>query len=716
MFARLGRLVVRHPWKVIAIWLLAAVVTGVFAPKLASTSDQSQFLPTHYESIQAADLQQQAFPKAAQPEALIVFERSDGQKLTEADSAKIDAIAQDLTGKKLEGINGVMAVPLTANSNRLIQIAPVQMNKVTNPQDKAQLEPVTRLRDALQPELKGTDLKAGVTGQAAQFLDQQASGNKALLIIGVATVVLILALLLIIFRSPIIALLPIITIAIVSVVANGLIATVSKAFDLKIDASVTQLLTIVLYGIGTDYILFLMFRYRERLRLGEDPKKAIVNAIARVGEAIASSAAVVVIAFLALTLSTLGMFRAMGPALAIAVALTLLAGLTLIPAVVSLLGTKVFWPSKAWQKEPTGTRFASLGSALGRRPALFAIVSGGALAVLAVAALGFHPNFDLQSGSTSNASESTVYQKEMLKGVPAGATAPSDVYLKSTNGAPLTATALADYGAKLSQVSGVGGVAAPVLSEDKAVADFQVTLSDTPESGAAIKTVRGPLRDVAHAAAPAGTTAVVGGMTSIFVDFQAAMNHDYAIVFPVAGILIMIVLALLLRSVVAPWYLMASVGLGFAATLGAAVLVFQHLQHQPGLIFHLPLIMYLFVVALGTDYNILMIARLREEAQEGRSPREAAAQSLKHAGPTVAAAGLILAGSFASMILAGNSVVAQMGFAISLGIAIAAFVMAMFLTPAITALIGHAAWWPGHGDEVRPHPDDLDRRDDLVRV
>jgi putative drug exporter of the RND superfamily len=133
------------------------------------------------------------------------------------------------------------------------------------------------------------------------------------------------------------------------------------------------------------------------------------------------------------------------------------------------------------------------------------------------------------------------------------------------------------------------------------------------------------------------------------------------------------------------------------------VLVFQKFDGQPGLIFLLPIIMYLFVVALGTDYNILMIARLREEARAGRSPRDAAAMAVRHAGPTVAAAGLILTGTFASLMLAGNSTLIQMGFAIAFGIAIAAFVMALFFTPALTALIGHAAWWPGHGD-ASPHP------------
>jgi RND superfamily putative drug exporter len=460
------------------------------------------------------------------------------------------------------------------------------------------------------------------------------------------------------------------------------------------------MLIVVLFGVGTDYILFLMFRYRERLRAGEDPKTAMISAVTRVGEAIASAAGAVIIAFLALTLSTLGLFRSLGPALAIAVATTLLAGLTLIPAVVSLLGTKVFWPSKAWKREPTGARFAAIGRSLGRRPAVYAGVSGLVLVVLAILALGFHPNFDLSAGSTSTASESTVWQNELLKGLPAGATEPSEVFVRSDSGAPLSADQLTAYRAKLSAVPGVGQVGAPVLSADKTVADLQVTLASNPQSRAALSTVRGPLRDVAHASAPAGTTAYVGGITAVFVDIQAAVNHDYAVVFPVAAILIMIILGLLLRSVVAPWYLMLSVGLGFAATLGATVLLFQHIQGEPGLIFILPVIMYLFVVALGTDYNILMVARLREEAREGRDPRAAAAMAVRHAGPTIASAGLILAGTFASLMLAGNSTLTQMGFAISGGIVIVAFVMAMFLTPALTALIGHAAWWPGHGDHV----------------
>jgi putative drug exporter of the RND superfamily len=146
---------------------------------------------------------------------------------------------------------------------------------------------------------------------------------------------------------------------------------------------------------------------------------------------------------------------------------------------------------------------------------------------------------------------------------------------------------------------------------------------------------------------------------------------------------------------------MISVGLGFTATLGSATLVFQTIKGDDGLVFMLPILIYLFVVALGTDYNILMVTRLREEAREGKGPRDAAAWAIRHTGPTIASAGVILAGTFAALMLGGNSFLVTMGFSVAFGICLAAGVMAMFLTPGLTALIGHAAWWPGHGDRAK---------------
>lgn len=704
MFARLGRGVVRHPWRVIGLWVVAAVAIISLAPKLSTVSNEASFLPDHYQSVQAQNLQKQAFPDAAVPAAIVVFERADGQPLGAADSARVDAIATSLAARHIPTLGVIAAGPVSANG--LVQTIGVQMANAEGNLSTAQTDAIDTLRTDVAASVAGSGLKAGVTGDAAQTVDQSKAGDRANKVVALATIVLILVLLLLIFRSPVIALLPVIVIGLVSQMATGLIASLSRAFNLQVDDTVTAMLIVVLFGVGTDYILFLLFRYRERLRTGEDAKQAMVSAVTRVGPAIATAAGAVIIAFLALTLSSLSLFRSLGPALAVAVATTLVAGLTLVPAIVSLLGTRVFWPSKSWRQEPTAARFRVVGDAVGRHPGRFAAASGGVLVVLAIFATGFHPTFDLNSGSDAT-TQSAVYDKVLLKGFAAGATQPTDVFLESTDHTALTTAALTSYGHRLAAVPGVAQVAPVRLAEGGTVADFRVILTQPGQSNAAMATVRGPLQRAADTN-PVGTRALIGGITSVYVDLQSAMNHDYAIVFPVAAALILVILGLLLQSLVAPWYLMVAVGLGFAGTLGAAVIVFQDASANSGLTFILPIVMYLFVVALGTDYNILMISRLREEATEGLDPKQAAAMAVRHAGPTIAAAGVILAGTFASLMLAGGSTLTQMGFAISFGIAIAAFVMAMFLTPSITSLIGHRAWWPGHDPGEGHHAPERD--------
>jgi RND superfamily putative drug exporter len=702
VFAALGRMVTNHPWRVIAVWIIVAVAVVATAPKLPTTSNEASFLPSSYESIKAQNLQNQAFPQAGKIDAtaaIIVFARADHARLTPADQAKVASIASTLNDRHIPNILGVTAGSVSPNG--LVQTAYVTMtNTIVNGDGTQASDAVKVLRADIKPLVSGAGLYEGVTGAAAQQLDSTQSGNKAEEIVLLATLVLILVLLLIIFRSPIIALMPIITIAIVAEVAQGLIADVNSALNLNADSQTTVILIVVLFGIGTDYILFLMFRYRERLRAGDAPRQAMATAVERVGEVIASAASVVIVAFLALLLSSLSIFRSLGPTLAIAVAVTLIAALTLIPAVVTLLGTRVFWPSKAWQREPKGARFAAIGASLGKRPALFAAVSGLVLVALALGALGFKPTFDLSSAGIPATAESEVALTVLERGLPPGATEPTQVYLHATSGT-LSAGEITGYQARLKTMDGVGAVAPAAVSTDQATAEYTVTLSLDPESTTAVNTVKNGLRPQAHAAAPPGTYALVGGTTAVFADIQAATNHDYAVVFPVAAAIILLILMLLLRSLVAPWYLMLSVGLGFGATLGATVLVFQTLAGQAGLVFLLPVYMYLFVVALGTDYNILMIARLREQAQHGMTPRQAAADAVRHAGPAIGSAGLILAGTFGSLVLAGNSILQQIGFAVACGIALAAFVMAMFFSPSLTALVGNKAWWPGHQGDAR---------------
>jgi len=699
MFAALGRLVARRPWFVILGWVVVAVAVLATAPKLTSTTNEAQFLPDHYESIKALKLQTSAFPDRTDIGAIMVFDRKDGAKLTAADSAEVAKISAALGKKSYPSFSTITPTP--ASQNKLVQTSIVSMKPNKPAFDVPAMNSVKSLRADAKPLLHGTDLRMGVTGAAAQSLDSQDASKNAEAIVGIATVGLILVLLAIIFRSVLIAIMPIITIGLVSQVATGLIAMANKAFDLKADNSIQVILIVVLFGIGTDYILFFLFRYRERLRDGEPSRSAVAHAVERAGEAIASAGGAVIVAFMALVLSSLSLFRSIGPALAIAVAVTVVASLTLVPAVVSLLGTRVFWPSKSWKTEPRAARFAAIGRALGKHPARFALVSGIFLAVLSAFAIGFKPTFDLSSTGAPKTAESTVALHTLQRGLPAGATDPTTVYLHSTSGGALDPAQLTGFGARLGKAEGVAQVSPPALSQDKATAVYSMVLSHDPASDTALADMKGPIRTTAHEAAPSGTEALVGGTTSVYVDLQQAMNRDYAVVFPVAAIVIMLILALLLRSLVAPLYLMASVGLGFGATLGAASLVFQDALGRNGLIFLLPIYIYLFVVALGTDYNILMIARLREEARGGKDARAAAAQAVKHAGPTVAAAGLILGGTFASLMLGGNALLTSMGFAISFGILVAAFVMAMFFTPSLTALIGHAAWWPGHGDETR---------------
>ena len=706
MFAALGRLTSRRPWFVIAAWVVLAVLVVAFAPKLETTQEEQEFLPDHYESVQAYQIQDEEFPGATTPAALIVFQREDGAALTQDDQAQVDRIAGEL-GPELGKDTFVQQVVTTSPDGKAnvsadgrVQIGVVGLAEGATGYDPQAFDDAKAMRDDLAQLVEGTDLTAQTTGSVPQGLDSQESGDRALAIVGIATVVLIVGLLAIIFRSVIICLMPVVVVTLVSMVATGLIGWANEAFDLKADSSIETILVVVLYGIGTDYILFFLFRYRERLRQGEDTRAAVVPALERAGEAIASAGGAVIVAFLALLLSSLGIFQAIGPALAIAVGVTLLAALTLVPAVVTVLGRALFWPSKKWREEPKGARFAKVGDALGRRPGTFAAASGGVLAVLAVFAFSFNPSFDFNSSLPDDV-ESTEALHTFQAHFAAGAAEPVPVILRSDDDT-LDKAALEQYRTDLEGADGVDQVYPAQPSKDGRTALFNVVLDSDPVSDQALEDVKGPIRDTAHAAAPDGTEAFVGGTPGIFADLQSAMVRDYKVVFPAAALVIMLILALLLRSLVAPLYLMAAVGLSFAATLGATVIAFQHIGGDNGLIFMLPIYIYLFVTALGTDYNILMIARLREEAREGREPRPAAAEAVKHAGPTIAAAGVILAGTFASLMLSGNSLMTSMGFALSFGIFIAAFVMAMFFTPGLTAIIGHAAWWPGHQDQQAP--------------
>jgi RND superfamily putative drug exporter len=713
MFARLARVVVRHPWWTIVAWLVAAAAVIALSPGLTTEADQGDFLPSKYESVQAIKIAEEAFPQQEDTSALIVVKRSDGQPLSAADTTKVGEVATTLQADKPAGATAIVTGPQAVAPNKAVQIISVPMQGYSTEDQERQSEAVKEIRRQLPAALQGSGLEAKVGGDVASWVDNEDSFNESFEIVGIVTFILIVGLILLIFRAPIAAFLPIIVIVVTLQVAMGLIAMAAKVFGWDAGQDLQTIILIVMFGIGADYILFLLFRYRERLRAGDDKKTAMIVAMERVGEVIASAAAAVAIAFLMMLLASFGGFGPMGPALAIAVAVMAVTALTLVPALVSLLGTAVFWPSKAWRKPPKAALPAALGRMVGKRPAAVALVSGVLMTALALGAFGFNSDNDFQAGFPQD-TESAQALKDMETGFPPGLTTPVQVFLKRTDNQPLTEQQLASFSDTAKTAPGVGRVQEPITGTDKSVARVDLLLEQNPMSNESIDLVKGELRDVVHRAAPDGTRAYVGGTSAIFADINTVMDRDLSVILPAAAVLIALILALLLRSLVAPLYLVAAVLLGFAATLGSAVLVFQGALDKPGLTFQLPTILYLFVLAIGTDYNILITARLREEAKEGNDPRRAATLAVEHGGPTVAAAGLILAGTFSVLMLAPVAMLQQIGFAVAIGIAISAFVMSVFLVPAVTALLGHTAWWPGHGDEPTRSKDTEERGDRLA--
>ncbi len=699
MFGWIARAVTARPWLVIIGWLVGSAAIIGFAPSIdrLTTADQAAFLPANAESVRAADLAKQAFPQTDGATGAIVIRRTDTAPLTDADVAALGGLAKKLDATRPPSVGGYQFDPSqSVPANRAIGLIRVQF---TGPaEDPSIRAAVDAVRADVAEALRGTGLSAGLTGTAPIAADGSNALRDAERIVTAATLVLIVALLLLIFRSPVAALLPLITVGVVLAVSTSLVAIAGTVLDVQVGQELPTMLTVVLFGIGTDYLLFLLFRFRERLRAGDEPGQAIVVAVERVGEAIFSAAFAVIAAFGALVLAALGFFTTLGPALALGVVVMLLAALTLVPAVVAILGRRVFWPSTSDKRRSRRPVFAALGRLVARRPGAVIVATTGLLAGLAAGLLAFSTAYDPVSQLPTGA-ESTRAYEDLKRGFPAGALQPTLVYVATDR--PSTVADLAALTTQLATVDGVAGALPPRLAADGRTAVVPLILAHEPFSTEAIDLVSGPLRNQARRAAPAGATVVVGGQTMAYADIRAASERDLRVILPVAAGLFALILAGLLRALLAPVYLVTVVVLAFVATLGAAALAFQ----AKGLAFTIPIIVYLFVTAVGTDYNILIIARLREEIRDGREPRSAAGLAIERAGPSVAAAAVILAGTFGVLVISGVPMFVEIGFAVMTGILLTGFVVSLLLVPAATALLGRAAWWPGPAVKAgsRPH-------------
>ena len=458
-------------------------------------------------------------------------------------------------------------------------------------------------------------MRGQLTGNAAISVDQASEFNRAEKIISIATVLLILILLALVFRSVIIAVLPLLVVGLVHQMAQSLTAFFAQWFGFTVGTELAPLLIVVMFGVGTDYIVFMLFRYREQLGKGQGPHESLMVALCRAGQVILSAAVTVMLAFAALLVASIGQLRSLAPGLIIGVGLMLLAALTLVPAVLSLFGATVFWPSAPKARDPRHrTRSERMGAAVAKRPGVVLLSSVVVLVILATGVLSLKVTYNQLAELPQN-NPSTEAYNTISSAFPAGFLGPSQVFVTST--APLNATAVDALASKLAHTQGVAQVLPAQYAAGNSVAMIQFLLADDPYSNQAITDMAGPIRAAIVDSVP-GPSVVTGGPTATLTDVKAALQIDTRNILLLALFVVAVMLAILLRALAGAAYLLVGILLTYAATIGVVAYIFIRGLGFDGLDFSIPIVAYIFVIAVGTDYNILMATRLREEFRAGR--------------------------------------------------------------------------------------------------
>ncbi|MFI0202670.1 MULTISPECIES: MMPL family transporter [Streptomyces] len=712
----------RSPWKVIALWVvlgLAAAVLGQAFVFRAIQTGSGGFLPAHYDSAAALQIAEERFGVDPDANALTVLvARSDDAPLTAADEQRIDAQAAQLSRQRVVMPRTEDTMPLAQDHSQVPRVAPamtapdrsfrlLSVELTGNPADPGVQETYRAFRDSVRDGLAREGLRTGFTGGIADRVDTMDAEKTRSMVVGIAMLLVIVLLHVFVFRSVLAALLPLLAVTVIGGAAAGVVVGAALLTGTGLAESTPSLISVVLMGIGIDYFLFLLFRFREQLRSHPDQsgREAAAQVAGRVGTAITSAALTIVAAFATLGVASFGQFRVLGPAIALSVLVMLLGSLTLMPALLAVTGRKMFWPSRGLKREPRAGAAARMGDRIARRPFALVLASVAVLGALAAGVVGIRMDYG-QGGGGGERTAAVATAAEISRALPAGVSDPTSVYVTASDGTALSAERLDGLSKALARVNGVGQVADTVLTGDRQAARIDLFLTADPQRQEARDLVTGPVRAAVAVHTPAGTEAHVGGTAAIFADIATAVDKDLKVVFPVAAALIALILLALLRSLPAPVILLAAVGLGFAATLGASTLLFQHALDRPGVDFTLPLVLFLFVVALGTDYNILMSDRIREEMARPGPARAAVARAVRHTAPAIATAGLVLAASFGSLAVTPAASTQQIGFATALGIMLSAFVLSIVLVPALATLLGRAMWWP-----VRPRRSDADTDD-----
>ena len=720
----------RGKWVTLVAWLIAASLLISQLPRLgeAMENEQALFLPRDAEATRAYEFAREHFPSAGTP-VLIVFHEPAGLGHTAyAAAAEVEAwlsgpdapdnVAQVLSPNTAMGQQSGLVSPDGTTMYVFVEVA-------GEPAEQPFVDTVNAIRDrSASFDLTGVEIAVGGPGGLIVDLIGVFSQIDTLLLL--VTVLLVLVLLVIIYRSPIMAAIPLLSVGLVFQLAGAVVAWYAIRFDLSISAQAAGIMTVVLFGTGTDYVLFVSARFREELTRHDDRHEAMRRTMRGVGGAVASAGATILVACAALGLATLRSYQALGPVIAIAVALMMLAALTLIPAVLTIFGRRAFWPMQPRLETSTTTQadwrrgfYGRVGTVVLHRPGLTLAVTVVGLAVLVAGLVPFRTNYD-QLESLGNAE--SVRSFELLRGgFPAGALSPTQLYVSlppGTNALDPVALeqldiltleltghpAVADASGP-SRPLGTKGPAASQLpaasvrrfvSADGRAGRIDVVLKTNPFSQEALDVVP-ELRTLARQGASAvglpPESVIIGGDTAEAYDTRTAGNRDSLVVLPLILLAIGVVLALLLRSLIAPLYLMATIAFTYFATLGLTVAVFVVMVGHAGVGPAVPFFLFVFLNALSVDYNIYLMSRIREEAR-GAPLREATHHALARTGPVITSAGIILAGTFSALMTLPLQDLLQLGFGVAVGVLIDTFITRTLIVPALVSLLGRWNWWP----------------------
>jgi RND superfamily putative drug exporter len=665
-------------------WLLFAGIAGPYQGKLSEVLEDSNaaFLPKSAEATKVDDLAKR-FAERKDIAAILLYERGSG--ITGADrdflNAKLAAVQQfhheDLD--KAGGLTGRISPVIPSRDGKAAQIIVALPDEL----HEKVAEVTNKLREVANSGAPGglTVFVTGEAGVASDFSEAFGDIDGMLLWVAIGVVVGILIL---IYRSPLLPLVVLMSGGFALVTASMAVYFMTKADIITLNGQSQGILMVLVLGAATDYALLLVSRYREELRHNPSKYDAMRIAWRACVEPLVASAGTVIIGLLCLLLSDLNNNKSLGPVAAIGIAASLVTALTFLPAVLVLLGRGAFWPFRPKEgtagTDSTGL-WARVANVVGRKPRLV----GAGTAVLLLGCLAFLPQFKADGLQFSDAftskTESIRGMETFAQHYPAGSGSPTVI---------ITRTERAGAVADVARV--VPGVAL-VEVKPKVVDGLQVidaTLADDPSSKAAQATVE-RLRAAVHPIT--GAEALVGGGTAAWLDIHDTSVRDLEVIIPVVLVVILLVLALLLRSLVAPVLLTLTVALSYGATLGVGALVFNNVFDFANSDPSLPMFAFVFLVALGIDYNIFLMTRVREEALK-HGTRAGTLKGLAVTGGVITSAGLVLAATFGALALLPMVFLVQMAFLVAFGVLMDTLIVRSLLVPALTLQIGRKIWWP----------------------